>query len=251
MQAINALASLPSGLREPLLAEYNNILQNYMEKRWSPSELSGGRFCEIVYTIIDGIAKNNFPAAPFKPRSMVDACRVLENQTTLPRSLRILVPRLLPSLYEIRNNRGVGHVGRDVDPNHMDSNVVVSLCSWIMAELVRVLHSVTTEEAQKLVDTLVELRTPLVWENNGIKRVLNPDLSIKDQSLILIASHTETVTVEKLMKWLDYTNKQYFNKLLGQLHKSRLVEYNKAAKTVMILPPGSNYVSDIFQSAAV
>ena len=251
MQAINALASLPSGLREPLLSEYNNILQNYMEKRWSPSELSGGRFCEIVYTIIDGIAKNNFPPTPSKPRSMVDACRALENQTTLPRSLRILAPRLLPSLYEIRNNRGVGHVGGDVDPNHMDSNVVVSLCSWIMAELVRVLHSVTTEEAQRLVDTLVELRIPLVWENNGIKRVLNPDLSIKDQSLILIASHPEAVPVEKLMEWLDYTNKQYFNKLLGQLHKSRFVEYNKSAKTVMILPPGSNYVSDLLQCTAV
>jgi hypothetical protein len=53
-----ALSILPDGLRKPLLKEYQSILQNYMEHRWSPSELSGGRFCEIVYTILHGHARS-------------------------------------------------------------------------------------------------------------------------------------------------------------------------------------------------
>jgi hypothetical protein len=116
-----------------------------------------------------------------------------------------------------------------------------------MAELIRVLHSVTTQEAQKLVDTIVELRTPLVWEKNSVKRVLDPNLSIKDQALILLASQTEELPADTLMSWLDYTNKQYFIKLLNQLHKTRYIEFDRVKKTILILPPGSKYVSKIFQ----
>jgi hypothetical protein len=246
MQASNALSSIPTGLRDPLIEEYNSIMQNYMERRWSPTELSGGRFCEIVYSILDGMASNNYPSSPSKPRNMVDACRVLENHSNLPRSLRIQVPRILPFLYEVRNNRGVGHVGGDVDPNYMDSNAVIGICGWIMAELIRVLHSVTTKEAQKLVDTLVELKTPLVWEGKGVKRVLDPKLSIKDQTLVLLASQPLEIPADTLMIWLDYTNNRYFYKVLNQLHKSRFIEFDHTKKTVTILPPGSKYVSKIF-----
>ena len=119
-----ALAAVPSGLRHPLLKEYKSIVQNYMERRWSPSELSGGKFCEIVYTILDGHAKGAYAAKPSKPSNFVDACKKLENNAGVPRSFQILIPRTLPSLYEIRNNRGVGHVGGDVDPNHMDALAV-------------------------------------------------------------------------------------------------------------------------------
>src|SRR6266851_1018203 len=73
----------------------------------------------------------------------------------VPRSFQILIPRLLPALYEVRNNRGVGHIGGDVDPNHMDATFVISSCNWVMAELVRVYHDLSTNEAQEIVDTLV------------------------------------------------------------------------------------------------
>ncbi|MHC4455277.1 MAG: hypothetical protein ACYSWS_11405, partial [Planctomycetota bacterium] len=126
-----ALSTIPAGLRKPLLKEYNNIVQNYMERRWSPSELSGGHFSEVVYTIIEGMGSTNYASRPSKPRNFVDACKKLENYSNLPRSLRILIPRFLPPLYEIRNNRGVGHVGGDVDPNHMDSNAVLAISNWI------------------------------------------------------------------------------------------------------------------------
>jgi hypothetical protein len=52
MIVAQALAAIPSGLRLPLIAEYQSIVQNYSEHRWSPSELSGGKFCEIVFAIL-------------------------------------------------------------------------------------------------------------------------------------------------------------------------------------------------------
>jgi hypothetical protein len=62
-----ALAAIPAGLRDPLISEYKSIVQNFMEHRWLPSELGGGRFSEIVYTILDGHAKGTYASAPKKP----------------------------------------------------------------------------------------------------------------------------------------------------------------------------------------
>ena len=69
-------------------------------------------------------------------------------------SFQLNVPDVLRSVYRIRNKRGVGHIAGDVEPNFMDSTYVVAAADWVMGELVRVLHSVTLEEATILVRTL-------------------------------------------------------------------------------------------------
>ena len=78
MSAPNALTAIPDGLGTPLLAEYQPIIQNYAEHRWSPSELSGGKFCAIVYTILVGNAAGTYTSAPRTPADFVGACRKLE-----------------------------------------------------------------------------------------------------------------------------------------------------------------------------
>ncbi len=242
-----ALGVVPAGLRDPLLKEYESIVQNFMERRWSPSELSGGRFSEIVYTILDGHAKGAYAAAPAKPPNMVEACRKLERNGHVPRSFQILIPRMLPVLYEVRNNRNVGHVGGDVDPNHMDALTVLSMSNWVMAELVRVFHSVSVDEAKELVDSLVERRVPLVWQDVDVKRVLDPDIRLNDQILLLLASATGRVSVADLMRWTDYkeAKKAYFNRLLRKMHAARLIELSGDGVTAQILPPGSAVVAEL------
>src|SRR5262249_44828705 len=149
--------AIPPGLRDPLLECFSEIGRNFSERRWEPAELNGGKFCEIVYTIVDGSLSGSYVAAPAKPAKLVDACRLLEQRPANAlrvgdRSLRILIPRLLPVLYEIRNNRGVGHVGGDVNPNYQDAVAVYQMVSWVMAELVRVFHQIPIGEAQETVD---------------------------------------------------------------------------------------------------
>ena len=239
-----ALAAIPSGLRDPLLEEYRHLVQNFMERKWLPSELSGGRFCEIVYTILNGYETRNYPTAPSKPGNFVNACRILENNANVPRSFQILIPRLLPALYEIRNNRGVGHVGGDVDPNYMDASAVLSMANWIMAELVRVYHQLPTDEAQKVTDLLVERRVPLVWQIGQVKRVLDTSLSLKDQVLLLASSSSTALTTDDLLTWTGYNDRGYFKRLLRDLHTKRLIELSADESKVEILPPGTKYVEE-------
>lgn len=243
MSVQNALTAIPDGLRAPLLAEYGSIVQNFAEHRWSPAELSGGKFCEIVFTILDGFAKSSYAVAPSKPRAFDQACRALENHAHVPRSFQILIPRLLPALFEVRNNRGVGHAGGDVDPNHMDAVFVTTSCSWVMAELVRVFHGVSTAEAQGIVDRLVERRVPLLWIGEDMRRILNPQMPLKEQVLLLLCSSPEKVETADLFKWTGYKNANYFRKLLQEMHKKRLIELSADGKTALILPPGDKIAS--------
>jgi len=214
-----------------------------MERRWLTSELNGGRFCEIVYSIIDGMVSGEFAVS--KPKSMVESCRKLENQSSLPRGLRLLVLKLLPALYEIRNNRGVGHVGGEVNSNYMDCAVVVSMCSWIMAELVRTQSDITADEAQSIVDSLSERKIPLVWEDEGLKRVLVPSMSMMDKILVLLHSCASGSNFSQLSEWVESTNSTYFKKMLKKLHAQKFVEFNQTTSTVKILPPGSHAASQI------
>ena len=246
IDASKVLSAIPPGLRGPLISEYQAIVQNFLEHRWLPSELSGGRFSEIVYTILEGHAKKSYAAAPSKPSNFVDTCKKLENNTHVPRSFQILIPRTLPALYEIRNNRSVGHVGGDVDPNHMDSVAVLSVCNWIMAELVRVFHGLTVAEAQKVVDALAEVRIPIIWsDGGGVKRVLRPELKLQEQLLLLIATSVPDVASKDLIVWTEYKDTKYVMRIIRGLHAKRFVEFTEKTDKVKILPPGTKFVQEL------
>jgi hypothetical protein len=248
VSASAALSAIPVGLRKPLIAEYQSIVQNFLEHRWLPSELSGGRFSEIVYTILDGHAKSAYPSSPKKPGNFRDACTKLENNSGVPRSFQILIPRLLPALYEIRNNRSVGHVGGDVDPNHMDSAVVLAMCNWVMCELIRVYHSLPTTDAQKVVDLLADMRIPVIWSDGNLKRVLQPTLKLPQQLLLLISTSVPDVSAQELMDWTEYQNKQHFMKTLRALHKKRWIEFTESTERAKILPPGTKEVERLVRA---
>jgi len=247
-ELITLLGSLPSGLRNPLIKEYKKLTQNYMEHRWEPAELSVGKICEIVYSIIKGHVDGNYPSSPAKPRNMVAACRQLESESSLPRSFQILIPRMLPALYEIRNNRGVGHVGSEVDANNVDSTLMLTMVNWIMAEMVRVFHTGSIEEAQSAIDALAERNTPLVWDSKGIKKVLSTAMSLKDQILLLASSTDRTITLSDLMSWTESTNKTYYKKILKSLHKEKLLHFDENESKILLLPAGSNKVVEIIST---
>jgi hypothetical protein len=245
-----ALSAIPSGLRDPLLKEYRTIVQNFLEQRWLPSELHGGRLSEIVYAILDGQAKKSYAAAPSKPGNFVDACKKLETNKLphVPHSFQILIPRMLPALYDVRNNRNVGHVGGDVNPNHMDAVAVLSMANWIMGELVRVFHNLSTTEAQQFVDALAEVRLPIVWTGeNGVKRVLEPELKLHEQILLLVAVSIPDVTSSQLIEWVEYDDTKYLMRTIRNLHKKRNLEFTEKTDRIRILPPGSKAIQDLIR----
>lgn len=239
----DAFAVLPQSLRDDLLNAFNEIVRNYREHRWEPSELNGGKLCEAVYTICKGwLEGGKYPARAKKPSRFPIRCWEMESayqQVPNSRSARVLIPRMMIGLYDIRNNRGVGHAGADVDPNHMDATAVLYTAKWLMAELVRLLHTLTTEEATSIVDSLIEREVAWVWTHGDKKRVLRRGLTWKQQTLVLLLTEPGDVAEADLLRWLEHPGLPAFRKdVLKPLHKVRQIEYDSQHRTVRLLPPG-------------
>ncbi|MGB2964007.1 MAG: hypothetical protein WBB69_08475 [Anaerolineales bacterium] len=249
----NLFPTLPKDLREELVNTFNSISRNYREGRWEPSELNGGKFCEVVYSIIKGYLDGSFPPKATKPRNMLQSCQSLEQypSTSGPRSVRIQIPRMIVALYEIRNNRGVGHVGGDVNPNNMDSTCVLYMCKWMYAELIRLFHNVTLEEATAIVNAVTERVLPIIWKINGVFRVLDTSLTMKEKTLLLLFSQSESIQEPLLFKWVEHSNSSVYRRdVLKPLHKSKLIEYDQDKNTVTISPLGTEKAELLLQSSS-
>lgn len=245
----DAFQSLPTGLRDDLLNAYNDIVKNYAERRWEPASLNGGKLCEAAYTIVRGIADGQFPGRSKKPRNMVDACKDMEKETTQPRSVKIQIPRMIVALYEIRNNRGVGHAGGDVDPNEMDATAVLYTSKWLVAELVRIMHTLTTTEATEIVEALIKRQVALVWTSGDKKRVLKTGLTWKKNTLLLLLSETGQVAEADLFRWVEHKSLAVYRRdVLRPGHKERLWEYDETTRTIHVLTPGIEAAEQIVRA---
>jgi hypothetical protein len=246
MENADILAILPKSIHKELFHAYNEILRNYREQRWEPSELNGGKLCEIIYTIIHGHMTGKIPDKSSKPKNFWEACKNLENiPNQSSRSLRIQIPRLLVGLYEIRNNRGVGHAGCEVNPNHMDAIAVLYMSKWLMSELVRYFDDVDTDKAYAAIEKIVEINIPVIWAVDGKLRVLDLNIGPKDGTLVLLYQASNGLTDQELIDNLEYGNpSRYRTNILKELHKKRYVEYNAETKRVKISPTGRKYVEE-------
>lgn len=239
----DAFLILPNTLRDDLVDAFDEIVKNYRQHKWEPSELNGGKMCEAVYTVVKGyLDGGSYPARATKPNRFPQACLALEQQYShVPnsRSQRILIPRMMIGLYDIRNNRGVGHAGAEVNPNYMDATVVLYTAKWLMAELVRLLHTLDIGEATAIVDSLIEREVASVWTHGNKKRVLRTGMTWKQQTLILLLTEVGEVPVADLFRWLEHKNLPVYRRdVLHPLHRARQIEFDCTAGTVRLLPPG-------------
>lgn len=144
-----------------------------------------------------------------------------------PKSVRVGIPRVLVALYDIRNNRGVGHVGGDVDANHINATFVLHSAQWVMAELMRVFHQTDVITATEFVSTLVDRVNPLVWRVGDRRRVLDRQMSLADQTLILLYSSSGGFLDKELARDLKQPRLSNYKRVLKRLDDDLKVEYNE------------------------
>ena len=209
-------ASIPDDIRNRLKKHYHEIKQNFALQKFEQSELNGGKFCEDVICLLEWHASPTHDFMRYGTHvNLKQSVHKLENNTCLDDSVRFHIPDILRSIYNIRNRRGVGHTPGDIDSNLMDATVVVACVDWVMAELVRLFHKVSIDEARNVVKSVTTKKIPLIWEVGDIKRVLSPPsgaLSAKDKVLVLLYSETSNpLTTDSLRRSIDYKNPTRFN----------------------------------------
>jgi hypothetical protein len=238
-----ALQGVPSRIREKLVASYVELKRNLSESRADAAGLSVGKLCESVLRLLQHRALGGYTPFGKKIPNFPDECRKIIASTPvqpITDSEKLVIPRALAFLYTMRNTRGIGHIGGDVDPNAVDAEVMGSVADWIVCELIRIHHGLSLEEAQDLVDSLASRRIPDIWEVSGKKRVLREGLPARDQALLLLYSTRDSaVLTEDLIAWVEYSNPAVFrSRVLAQLHKDRFVEWDRYSETVTLSPKG-------------
>ena len=240
----NALTPpLPGELVDQLLVEYHDIKINLVLARYSPTELTGGRFAECVFRIIQHL--HDPPFTPFG-KQMDDVnglIRRVESNVQLPDSIRVYIPKLGRVLLDVRNRRNVAHAGGDVDPNFSDSMLVSQIADWILIELIRTLSQVSINEARLVVDSINQIHIPVIYEIDGIPKILNDKINnTKDRTLVILYyKNPIRVTDSDLVKWLKYKNESRFRlEVLTKLDQDSLIHYHLGRCS--LTPKGVFYV---------
>ena len=246
---ISALQGVEKPIRKRLCDSYVDLKRNLAESRHEAAGLNAGKLCEAAIRHLQHQAFGTSTPFGKKIPNFADECRRIISAPSNPKiteSEKTIVPRALVFLYTMRNKRGIGHVGGDVDPNSIDGALIGRVADWIVCELIRVHHNLSLEEAQDIVNTLAVRQLPDVWDVAGKKRVLREGLSAKDQLLLLLYScKDQSVLTEDLVSWVEYSNPAVLrSRILGKLHKDRFVEWDRESEFVILSPKGAKYVED-------
>ena len=248
-----SLSGVPKKFRDRLIENYLELKRNCAESRFDAAGLSCGKLCEVIIRFLQERITGKSTPFGTKITNYADECRRLINApaSSATESERVLIPRALVFLYTLRNKRGIGHVGGDVDANAIDAAIISRGADWIVCELLRVHHGLSLEEAQDFVDRLSVRELPVVWEVAGKKRILREGLSAKDKALLLLYSSAEsTVLVEDLISWIEYSNPAVFKSaVLRPLHAARMLEWDGDSDTVVLSPKGAKVVEDTLLTA--
>lgn len=237
-----ALSGVPATFRKRLAAAHTKMKAAHRAREYDACGMQAGKICESLIRYLEQeLLGQTTPFGATLP-NFSDLCKSMERA---PRSaggeeFRILIPRALNYVHSMRNKRGMGHEGTEVSPHEADASAVVALANWCIAELIRVTSTLPMEDAQRVVDGLVERELPAVWSGAGRKRVLNPRLTRRDQILTLLYSEPdEAIPIEDLCSWVEAPRLDHFKaRVVLPMHKDRLIEYDKESETVILLPPG-------------
>jgi hypothetical protein len=162
-------------------------------------------------------------------------------------SLRVIIPRALLLIYTLRNKRGIGHIGGDVQANQIDIGTIVKTADWVICELIRIYHNLNIEEAQLIVDSLNIKMLPIIWNIDGKKRVLKDGLSYSDKTLLLLYNELDNAAkLRDLLEWTEYSSlSMYKSKVILSLHKEKLVEFDSSRSIITISPKGIQKVEEL------
>jgi hypothetical protein len=211
----------PKEIVDHIVKSFCEVETNFRLEKWKTSELDAGHFVEAVRRLIEHILQGNY--TPFTSSLGAFSQAVLNKYESFtgPDEFRILIPRVLFSMYCIRNKRGVGHIST-ISPNKLDASYILHAAKWVIAELLRHAGSSTPEEAKLLTDQVLERQVDLIWVDDETFMVLDKKLKATEKVLICLYKQ-DHIPIEDLRLKVDYKNKSNFKKMLDSLQHEKLI----------------------------
>jgi len=235
----------PDDLVNALLGAYEDVLTNYRIEKWKPSELDAGHFVEAARRIIEQVLFGKYTPLSKSMGSFSPAVLSKYESATGDESFRVLMPRVLFSIYCIRNKRGVGHIS-SISPNKLDATYILNSTKWVLAEFVRISISADADEAHELTNSILEREVDLIWDDGESFMILNTKLKA-DQKILISLYKRDRVELEELRTLIGYKNKTNFNKLAEKLKSNKFIDIT-AHSVCKLSPLGLKEAESIIES---
>lgn len=176
---------------DSILNYFLSCVQKFEENDWENSLIKAGKFIEVIVKLLWTYCGKSLPTRQKDFKAGLYAKTIIDQVdiATLPEDgLRLQIPRACIFVYDITSNRGARHDSDEMNPNEMDATVILPICSWILAELVRLSakYSININEAKRIVDFLIERRYPVFEEIEGRIYVNNEKFNSAPECSLLI-----------------------------------------------------------------
>lgn len=225
---------------------YAKILLEYRKKDWKNCISTIGQFNEAMFRVIEYELTGIY--IPLSNQLPQFNSKILSNweNTSIPNSeiFRIVMPRILFSMYCLRSKRGAVHLS-NIDPNEIDATLLLYQVKWFLSELIRNISKLSFNETAEIIKQIIAKENDIIWNTGEKIRILRP-LSTVQQVLCLLY-HSDKLTDKELCDNIEYKNFSVFkSRILKTLHKKRLIEYN--APNCILSPTGISEAEKILSS---
>jgi hypothetical protein len=125
-----------------------------------------------------------------------------------------------------------------------DATLVIGNMDWVMAELIRLYHGVSPDEAQGIIEDIVTREVPAVQEIDG-QPVILADLQPREQAvLMLYRAGASGLSLDELASALRVERKDHLKTRLAKLDSTKLILHHPSTGRYYITTRGSRHVEE-------
>jgi hypothetical protein len=232
---------------ERLLDHFQSMQFRLRQGEYEEAGTHLGNFCENMTNII--LDKMGEPVQD-RPNvgEFVNKATSGAYGTNEPRAVRLVIPNMIRSAYDLRNNRDSVHVNLKIPVNHSDSQTGVRMCSWMLAEIIRVYgnNDGDLEEIRQIIEGLSNPVTSYIDEYGGDRLVQHTGLDVREEILVHLRDQSgKDVDVNDLVKWIPDKGSRSVKRSLSHMAEDRLIWYNKEEETASITQLGVETAEEI------
>lgn len=233
---------IPSELVEDITSSYERTLIEYRKGRWEETLWKAGKFAENTFRILAFLLTNKVEKEAPNFKEVKEKLEKTPSEQ-LPESIRILIPRIASSLiYDPRSKRAAVHV-KEINPDYLDANLVISACGWILAEFIRMYHTSDPKKIIEIINGLVQRKIPFIETHEGRTFVTKP-IDCQSEILLLLLNAPSGLNRKDIGITLGgYYSQGRITQSLQELERNRYIL--KTKDNYVISGPGEERINGV------
>lgn len=231
-------------LVEATMNSYEAVQSSYNNGDDETTLSKSGKFVENVFRVLFNIATGT-KLTEIKSGQINEISDKLENMsnTTLPETIRIVIPRVAKLVYTMRSKLGSEHV-KPITPDFIDARFTVSACDWILAELLRTYHVRDSSKVDELIQKVKSKEKPKLDSIEILLANKIDEISIPELVVIALRINNRQ-TKSQIIKMLSDLGRDVRSWFSGGNFNNRLI------KTGLVKSDGENENGNVVFSLTV